>query len=755
MAEKNEQFERRKKVLYDMICDKQYIPMKIKEIAILLGVPRENREELREVLDALVLEGKIELTAKGKYRKASAKFLEGTFIAHPRGFGFVEVDGREADLFIPEEATAGAMHRDTVSVAVLQSREGKRQEGRIVKILEHGIKELIGTYQSRPSAHYGFLLPDNKRITKDIFIAQENACSAMDGHKVLVELISYGGSGKSPEGRVKKIIGHINDPGTDIMSVVYEYGLPFEFPERVMKQAQRTPACVSAADMQGRRDLRDTMMVTIDGEDAKDLDDAVSLSFDGKYYHLGVHIADVTNYVQENSALDCEARERGTSVYLADRVIPMLPHRLSNGICSLNEGVDRLAMSCLMQIDRNGNVTDHDVTESVIRVDRRMSYTQVRSILEYASSLRTAHTSERPCAANDATECEEAKPAETAERGAESGHGADGETARALYEEYREFVPMFEEMEALMHILRAKRKKRGAIDFNFPEAKVLLDENGAPTKILVQEPDTATRIIEEFMLCANETVAEHFFWQETPFLYRTHEAPDSEKIGQLASFIAGFGYGMKGISDEVHPKELQKLLARTADTPQELLISRLTLRSMKQAKYATEDMGHFGLAARHYCHFTSPIRRYPDLQIHRIIKDVLRGRMKEEKALHYTEILPDIAAHCSRTERRADEAERDTVKMKKAQYMMSHIGEEYDAVITGLMSYGMYAELPNTVEGLIHVTRMYDDRYYYREESYEMYGMDTGRVFRLGDTIRIRVTDADKEAKSVDFELAE
>lgn len=731
MTEKKEQFERRKKVLYDMICDKQYIPMKIKEIAILLNVPKDSREELRKVLDALVVDGKIELTAKGKYRKASAKFLEGTFIAHPRGFGFVEVDGRESDIFIPEEATADAMHRDTVQVAILQSKEGKRQEGKIVKILEHGIRELIGTYQCRPSAHYGFLLPDNKRITKDIFIAQENAGGAMDGHKVLVELLSYGGHGKSPEGRVKEIIGHINDPGTDIMSVVYEYGLPFEFSDRMMKQAERTPACVSEADMQGRRDLRDVVMVTIDGEDAKDLDDAVSLSFDGTYYYLGVHIADVTNYVQENSALDCEARTRGTSVYLADRVIPMLPHRLSNGICSLNAGVDRLAMSCLMQIDCKGNVIDHEVTESVIRVDRRMSYTQVKEILEYASYLRTEQD------------------------GSQKEQDTFWKEPCVFYQECRAIIPMLEKMEELMRILRVKRKKRGAIDFNFPEAKVLLDENGVPMEIVPQEPNTATRIIEEFMLCANETVAEHFFWQETPFLYRTHEAPDSEKIEQLASFIAGFGYGMKGISDEVHPKELQKLLARTADMPQELLISRLTLRSMKQARYTTEDTGHFGLAAQHYCHFTSPIRRYPDLQIHRIIKDVLRGRLREEKTQHYTEILPDIAEHCSKTERRADEAERDTVKMKKAQYMMSHIGEEYDAVITGLMSYGMYAELPNTVEGLIHVTRMYDDRYYYREESYEMYGMDTGRIFRLGDTIRIRVTDADKEAKTVDFELAE
>lgn len=717
MAEKKEQLERRKKVLYDMICDKHYIPMKIKEIAILLSVPREQREELREVLDALIVEGKIELTAKGKYRRATAKFLEGTFIAHPRGFGFVEVDGRESDIFIPEDQTGGAMHRDTVQVAILQRTEGKRQEGTVVKITERGIKELIGTYQSRSTQNYGFVLPDNQRITRDIFIAQENSAGAMDGHKVLVELLSYGEKGKSPEGRIKEIIGHINDPGTDILSVVYEYSLPFEFPDRVMKQAERTSVCVSEADRQGRRDLRSMTMVTIDGEDAKDLDDAVSLSFDGTDYHLGVHIADVANYVQENSALDCEARQRGTSVYLADRVIPMLPHRLSNGICSLNAGVDRLAMSCLMKIDAKGNVIDHEITESVICVRHRLSYTQVKEILS---------GTKQPCT---------------------------DEAGKQLREEYKDVVPMLEEMERLMQILRKKRKKRGAIDFNFSESKVVLDKNGVPLEIRPQEPNTATRIIEEFMLCANETVAEHFFWQETPFLYRIHEAPDSEKIEQLAAFIASFGYGIKGISDEVHPKELQKLLARTADTPEELMISRLTLRSMKQARYATEDTGHFGLAAQHYCHFTSPIRRYPDLQIHRIIKDVLRGRLGQEKSGHYAQLLPDIAQHCSRTERRADEAERDTVKMKKAEYMAGHIGEEYDAVITGLMSYGMYAELPNTVEGLIHVTRMYDDRYYYREESYEMYGMDTGRIFRLGDTIRVRVTDADKAAKTVDFEL--
>lgn len=708
MALEEEQFIRRKKVLYDMICDKQYFPMKIKEIAILLQIPKEQRQSLKEVLDALVLEGKIEVTPKGKYRRATAQFLRGTFIAHPRGFGFVEIEGRENDIFIPEDKTGGALHRDVVQVAVLNSTEGKRQEGSVVRILEHEIKELVGTYQK--SGNYGFVLPDNQRITSDIFIPKEYSKGAIDGHKVLVTLMSYGQNGRCPEGKISEIIGHRNDPGTDILSVVYAYELPNEFPERVMHQAERVADGVTGADREGRTDLRDVVMVTIDGEDAKDLDDAVSLSFDGSDYRLGVHIADVANYVQENSALDREAKKRGTSVYLADRVIPMLPHRLSNGICSLNAGEDRLALSCLMKIDSKGTVTDYEICESVICVDRRMSYTEVQKLLD-------------------------------------GSHPDD--------EEVLSFVPMLEQMRDLMQILRSRRKRRGSIDFNFPEAKVILDEKGVPTQIMPHQANTATRIIEEFMLAANETVAEHFYWQELPFVYRTHEAPDEEKLKALSSFIAAFGYGMKGISDEVHPKELQKLLARIADTPEETMISRLTLRSMKQARYTTEPSGHFGLAAQHYCHFTSPIRRYPDLQIHRIIKEVLRGRMSEERMAHYREILPETAGHCSQTERRADEAERDTVKMKKAEYMERHIGEEFDAVISGMTSYGMYAELSNTVEGLIHVTRMYGDRYYYRAETYEMYGMDTGRVFRLGDTVRIRVADADKEAKTVDFELCQ
>ena len=452
-------------------------------------------------------------------------------------------------------------------------------------------------------------------------------------------------------------------------------------------------------------------MVTIDGEDARDLDDAVSLDFDGTCYHLGVHIADVSEYVREGTALDREALNRGTSVYLPDRVIPMLPPKLSNGICSLNEGEDRLALSCLMVIDRKGEILSHEIAETVIRVNRRMSYNQVKAILE--------------------------------------------ESDQGLMREFAPLVPTLQRMGSLSALLRAKRKKRGSLDFDFPEAKLVLDDKGVPVEIKPYERNRATMLIEDFMLAANETVAEDFYWQEIPFLYRTHETPDPEKIKKLAAFIRNFGYGIKGITDEIHPKELQKLLGRVADTPEEPVISRMTLRSMKQASYTVQCSGHFGLAARYYCHFTSPIRRYPDLQIHRIIKEVLRGEMTPERIRHYTELLPSVAEQSSLLERRAEETERETVKIKKAEYMMERIGKRYSGIVTGITSYGMYVELPNTVEGLVHVSRMYDDRYYFQEETWELVGMDTGRVFRLGDSVKIRVVSADKMTKNIDFELTE
>lgn len=705
-------FEKRKKIIYEFICDDMYVPMKLKELAILLQVPKEQRSELKAVMDALEAEGKVHVSQKGKYLKGAGRTLRGVYQAHPRGFGFVTIEGETDDIFIPEKETNGALHGDTVEILLTASPEGKRKEGKIVKIAERGTAKIVGLYQVAKGKHYGFVIPDNQRFLQDIFVPEERAKGAVDGHKVVVELTSYGSDNAKPEGKIVEILGHVNDPGVDIMSIVKSYDLPVEFPEKVMNQAECVPEEVSDADMAGRKDLREWVMVTIDGEDAKDLDDAVSLTRteDGKNWILGVHIADVANYVQERSALDREALHRGTSVYLADRVIPMLPHRLSNGICSLNAGVDRLAMSCIMTVDAKGDVIDHEICESVIRVNERMSYTSVKKILE-------DHDEE--------------------------------ETTR-----YIDLVPMFEEMEQLAGILRNRRHQRGSIDFDVPESKIMLDEEGHPMEIHSYDRNVATKIIEDFMLLANETVAEEYYWREIPFVYRVHETPDEDKIKKLAILINNFGYSLH-ISDEVRPGQIQKLLAKIQGTPQETMISRLALRSMKQARYTPENDGHFGLAARYYTHFTSPIRRYPDLQIHRIIKDDLRGRMNEKKMEHYQTILPEVTRQASETERRAEEAERETIRLKKAEYMEAHIGEVFEGVISGITNWGIYVELSNTIEGLVHVANMYDDHYDYYEDRYEMVGEHTGKTYKLGETVYVRVIDADCLTRTIDFEMAD
>lgn len=705
-------YEKRKNLICELVNDKFYVPMKEKELAAFMQVRPEEREELKTILNELLMEGRLQISKRGKYSKGEeGGGLVGTFISHPKGFGFVEIEGRSEDLYIPESSVNGAFHQDQVQVELLKGQGGRRQEARIVKILSHGLTKVVGTYQKSKS--FGFVIPDLEKISTDIYIPAEGSKGAVTGHKVVVELTDYGDDKHKPEGRITEILGHVNDPGVDILSIVKGYDLPVEFEEKLLNQAERVGKPVSEADMAGRRDLRSLQMVTIDGEDAKDLDDAVSLTREGENYCLGVHIADVSNYVQENSALDREALNRGTSVYLVDRVIPMLPHTLSNGICSLNQGEDRLALSCLMKVNKKGEVVSYEIAETVICVDRRMSYTAVRKILE------------------------EGDP--------------------ELIQEYEELVPMFQDMQELAAILRKKRRQRGSIDFDFPESKIILDQKGNPVSIEPYERNVATDLIEDVMLLANETVAQHFYWMEVPFLYRTHETPDTEKIEKLATFIHNFGYHIKiKTSDhEVHPKEIQKLLASIEGTEEEALIARLALRSMKQAKYSVECTGHFGLACACYCHFTSPIRRYPDLQIHRIIKEQLRGRLMEKRIDHYKEILPEVARQTSRLERRADEAERETDKLKKAQYMKHHIGETLEGIISGITAWGIYVELPNTVEGMIHVARLTGDYYYYREETFEMVGRDTGRCFKLGQRLKVFVDSVDMVSKSVDFLLAE
>ncbi len=703
----SDNYEYRKKMIYDFMCEDMYVPMKIKELCIVLGVTKQDRPVLERILLELQEEGKIELSKRGKYSKAESKNVTGVFTAHQRGFGFVTVEGETEDIFIPGDKVNGAMHMDTVEIAVLPTTSGKRKEGAVLKVIERGMKHVVCTYEA--SENFGFAVPDNTRFGSDIFIPKGKSMGAVAGHKVVVEVTSYGKKDKKPEGRVVEIIGHINDPGTDILSIVKAYDMPVEFSEKIMHQVENVSKEVTDADMAGRMDLRDWTMVTIDGEDAKDLDDAVSLFMDGDNYVLGVHIADVSNYVQEHSALDVEALKRGTSVYLVDRVIPMLPHALSNGICSLNEAQNRLTLSCIMTINPKGEVIDHKIAETVIRTNRRMTYTNVKKILE----------------------------------------DKDPE----VMEEYKELVPMFEKMAELASILRKRRMKRGSIDFDFPETKVILNDKGEPIDIKPYDRNVATKLIEDFMLIANETVASHFFWQEIPFVYRTHENPDTEKIHKLSTFINNFGYSLHIGADEVHPKELQKLLEKIEGTDEEALISRLTLRSMKQARYTTACTGHFGLAASYYCHFTSPIRRYPDLQIHRIIKETLRGRMNAKRIEHYEGILDEVAKQSSQMERRADEAERETIKLKKCEYMAKHIGEEFEGVISGVTEWGFFVELPNTVEGLVRVTELKDDFYQFYEDTYELVGEATNKRYKLGQKVKVVVESTDKLMRTIDFAL--
>lgn len=702
-------FEERKKSVLKFVDSELYVPMKEKELAIMMQVDPEERPVFKQALEELLAENRLQLTKRGRYIRPEEKVYTGTFISNGKGFGFVEVEGAAEDYYIPENKVHGAFHQDLVQIILLPGQRGKRQEAEVVKVISHGISRIVGTFEK--SQNFGFVIPDNTKVAQDIFIPKEYTKQAVDGHKVVAEITDYGRDGKKPEGRIVDILGHVNDPGVDILSIIEGFELPTEFPEKVLNQAQKVSSPVSEADCAGRMDLRKLQMVTIDGEDAKDLDDAVSLSVDDELYHLGVHIADVTNYVQENSALDREALKRGTSVYLVDRVIPMLPHTLSNGICSLNAGEDRLALSCLMDIDKKGEVVDYKIVESVINVDKRMSYTAVAAILEDKDEQTMA--------------------------------------------EYRKLVPMFEQMALLAGILRKKRKARGSIDFDFEESKIILDKDGTPLDIKPYERNAATRLIEDFMLIANETVAGHFYWLEVPFVYRTHEAPDAEKIKKLGLFINNFGYYLKVSQDEIHPKELQKLLGRIEGTDEENLISRLTLRSMKQAHYTPDCTGHFGLACPYYCHFTSPIRRYPDLQIHRIIKEYIRGRMNEDRISHYRDILGSVCKQTSDLERRADEAERETEKCKKAQFMSGKIGEIFTGVISGVTGWGIYVELPNTVEGLVHISKIPGDYYLYDEAAYEIHGETTGRTFKLGQKISVVVKDVDFISNTIDFLLAE
>ncbi len=709
--DKNEMMEQRKLKIQQYLESKEYIPMKRKDICTMLSVPKEDRQYFEQIVNELLEEGKAVETKKGKLMSPKALNMEqGTFLAHSKGFGFVEREQGE-DIFIPANQINGAMHKDKVLYRINRKEEyGKRAEGEIVKILKRGNIKIVGTFEQCKG--FGFVLPDNKRVTKDIFISKENSMGAVTGHKVVAEITVYGDETKNPEGEIIEILGHINDPGVDILSIIREYDLPVDFPEDVYKQIENLEMEVLQKDREGREDFTGYKTVTIDGEDAKDLDDAISLDIlENGNFLLGVHIADVSHYVRENTPLDKEAYKRGTSVYLVDRVIPMLPHKLSNGICSLNPHEDRLALSCIMEINHKAEVVNHRVVKSVIHSDKRMTYTAVREVLE--------------------------------------------EKTPALLEEYADFVDMLENMNRLRILLAEKRKKRGSVNFDLPESKIILDENGKPIDIKPYERSIATNMIEEFMLICNETIAEDFFWQEVPFLFRSHEIPDEQKLQKMEDFIRNFGYHLKGSKDDIHPKAIQQMLLKAEGKDEERIITRVVLRSMKQARYTAENGGHFGLAAKYYCHFTSPIRRYPDLQIHRIIKWILDGQMTEKKQKSLNKVMPDVAKQCSMRERTAEDAERATDDLKKAEYMADKIGMEYEGIISSLTSWGIYVELPNTVEGMVSLQSLEDDFYIYDEENMIIYGEHSNKKYMLGQKVNIIVTKVDIELKNIDFAFCE
>lgn len=707
--------ENMKKMMDDLLSfmrDEVYKPLTVQELEESFRI--EDSTDFKYLVKALVLleeKGRIVRTRSNRYGLPERmNLVRGKLSGHAKGFAFLIPEEADMnDVFIPPNETANAMHGDTVLVRVSKESSGGRQEGTVVRIIERGVTQVVGTYTE--SSNFGFVIPDDKKMSSDIFIPKNASKGAVEGHKVIVQITAYPDGRKSAEGEVSEILGHKNDPGVDILSVIHKHGIEVEFPSEVLKQANEVPDEIDPQDLTGRRDLREEVAVTIDGADAKDLDDAISLKkLDNGNYLLGVHIADVSHYVTEGSPLDEEAYDRGTSVYLVDRVIPMIPHRLSNGICSLNPKVDRLTLSCEMEIDQNGGVINHDIFQSVIRTNERMTYGDVNSILV--------------------------------------------DHDEALIAKYETLVPMFKDMEALAAILRDKRFGRGAIDFDFKEAKVFVDEEGHPTDIGIRERSVGEKLIEEFMLAANETVAEHFHWMNLPFIYRIHEDPKEEKLQRFFDFITNFGLVVKGSGNEIHPRALQEIIDDVAGRPEEMVVSTMMLRSMQQAKYDDNSLGHFGLATEFYTHFTSPIRRYPDLIVHRLIRTYLINKKVDQKTQQkWSDRLPEIAAHTSGRERRAVDAERETDELKKAEYMLDKIGEEFDGVISSVTNFGMFVELPNTIEGLVHVSYMTDDYYRFDDRHMAMIGERTANVFRIGDEITVRVVNVNKDERAIDFEI--
>ena len=689
-------------------------PLSEEELAEVFAVDTvEALVQLKGLLKELESDGTLVLSRKNRYgRPAQFNLLIGKISRHPKGFGFLMQEDADADdIFIPASELKGAMNGDRVIVRIKREATAKsRAEGEVIRILQRNVQQIVGTFES--SRHFGFVVPDDKRFGSDIFIPKEQFNGAKTNMKVLVEITQWPEKNRSAEGKIVQVIGKKDAPGVDILSIIMGHDLPQGFPADVLMYAEALPETIAVSEIEKRRDLRDMLMITIDGEDAKDLDDAVSVQkLENGNYLLGVHIADVGHYVKEDSVLDKEALERATSVYLVDRVIPMLPQKLSNGICSLNAGEDRLAMTCMMEINSQGVVVSHDIFESVIHVNYRMTYQNVTKILLNQDE--------------------------------------------ALCGKYHEILSMLQEMAQLQMILEKKRKLRGAIEFYAPESKVILDKKGHPIRIEWREQGVADKIIEEFMLCANETVAEHFFWMEVPFLYRVHEEPKMEDVLDVNKFLQAFGYNIKGLSNHVHAKAYQNVVEQVAGKPEEMMINTVMLRSMQHARYDVEALGHFGLAAQYYSHFTSPIRRYPDLAIHRMIKELLHNgdRLDEKRVTILKGKMKHYAEQASVREKIAEEAERESVELKKIEYMKPYVGEVFQAKISGVTNFGIFVQLDNSVEGLAHISTLIDDFYQFQPESYSLIGEHTRKVYRLGQDIKVRLTRVSVEDRQIDFEV--
>ncbi len=744
--EKNEKeilrlMDERKDKILDFMNDKQYVPMKAKEIANILNVPKNEYEDFRILLNQLEEENKIEKNKKSKYKLIdTSKFLTGIFRGNQKGFGFVKIEDSDEEIYISEHNTKNALNGDKVFIEIVDtSSDNLHKEGKIVKILKHEKDTIVGLFQK--SKNFAFVVPDDKKLGTDIFISKKNFGKARNNHKVLVKILKYPERGKNAEGKVIEVIGNVNEAGVDMLSLIKEYNLPYKFPEPVVEEAKKINEKISKKDIPNRLDLRNEEIFTIDGEDAKDLDDAIYVKkLPRGTYELGVHIADVSYYVKEGSKLDKEAIIRGTSIYMMDRVIPMLPRELSNGICSLNQGEDRFTISVIMEINKDGKVISSDIKKSVINVTRRMNYKDVTKLLEYASGTMKSGN-------------ENLNQLNSIEKSSKDKLENLNEEDEDIIKKYEEFIPHFVRMKELAEILMQKRKKDGSLDLDIPESKIILNEDGIAIDVKKYELTISNSIIEQFMLIANETVAEKFYWLEAPFIYRVHEVPDMEKIEELNKFLYNFGYKIKGNKDNIHPKAFAEVLENIKGKPEERVVSNLVLRTLKVARYESENKGHFGIASKYYCHFTSPIRRYPDLFIHRVISKYLEKDYNVSDAIKEKYHIQSIEYSDSSSERErvAQKVERDSVDIKKAEYMQDKIGNEYEGIVSNITSFGVFVELDNTVEGLIRFENLGDEYFIYDEEHKHLIGEHTNEVIKIGDKMKIRVIEANKELRRISF----